>query len=72
MGLYFGLSMRDLQRYVADLERRMENDESFSDSIARNTRILKNASDCVAIKTNIVSTSFSKFRELNTCNELAI
>ena len=60
--------MRDLRLYVANLEKRIENEEDFSDSVAKNTRILKEDADTLAIKTNIVSTSFSQFRQHSTCN----
>ena len=68
LGIYFGMSIQSLSRYVEQLERRMINEEEFSDSIARNTKLLQHEGETIGLKTNIISTSFLRFRLLATCN----
>ena len=65
--LYFGLSLRDLQSYVQKLEEQMNEDRLFTDTVARNTRILTNNTELIGFRTNVISTSFVQFRKWATC-----
>ena len=67
MGLYFGLSLRDLENYVKRLDQRLNSEENFSDVIASNTRIIYNDSTVIAMRTNIIQADFHHYARWSTC-----
>ena len=66
------MSLSELRQYVQTLDNLIKSEFQFSDSIAKNTRILFNDTKAVAIRTNIVSTDFLKFRELSSCERFKL
>ena len=59
--------MHDLQNYVAELDEKIHNEQEFTNSIAKNTKILFNDSSAIAVKTDIISNDFRHFKYLSTC-----
>ena len=68
IGVYFGVSMEELRSKLTEIDNKLSSEVEFSNSIAKNTRLLEHNGQVVALKTNVISTSFVQFRRFVTCN----
>ena len=70
--IFFGLSIEELSSNVEYLNQQLNLDAAFSETIAQNTRIVAQKENEIAIATNMISTSFSKFRRVGACTTLKV
>ena len=67
VALYFGKSLKELQRYIMELDARMNIESSFADTIASNVRTLHDNEHLVGLKLNILSDNFNDLERFINC-----
>ena len=65
--VYFGITLSQIQSKLVELERKLTAEMTFTSAIARNTELLEENGKVLALKTNIISTSFVVFSRWYTC-----
>ena len=63
--IYFGMTLARLGIVIDGIQRQVEADATYAKSIAGNVRIVANHSNTVGVVTNLVTTSFEKFRHVS-------
>ena len=70
--IFFGLSIQELSSNVEYLNNQLDLDATYSKTIAENTKLIAAKENEIAIQTNIISTSFKRFRRVGACTTLKV